>query len=111
MSLLIRLRLHRGSGYDQYNYSNSRCGGSIFPSGSVKVNQGDAQSFTITPNMGYHIKDVKVDGAAMGPISSYTFTNVTSNHTISASFAINTYDLAVNKLGSGAGTLASYPSG
>jgi hypothetical protein len=61
-------------------------GGSISPSGEVVVNEGEDKTFTITPNQGYQILDVKVDGISIGVVSSYTFTNVTSNHTISASF-------------------------
>lgn len=60
--------------------------GSISPSGSVTVNQGSNKSFTITPNSGYSIDDVLVDGSSVGAVSSYTFTNVTQNHTISATF-------------------------
>jgi hypothetical protein len=62
-------------------------GGTIDPVGSVVVNEGDSQAFTITPNTGYHIADVLVDSISQGVVSSYTFTNVTANHTISASFA------------------------
>jgi len=61
--------------------------GSISPSGSVTVNQGADQSFTITPDTGYSINDVLVDGSSVGAISSYTFTNVTEDHTISSTFA------------------------
>jgi hypothetical protein len=61
-------------------------GGTISPSGNVKVNYGADKTFTITPNAGYQIKDVKVDNVSQGPISTYTFTNVTANHTISATF-------------------------
>lgn len=60
--------------------------GSISPSGSVTVNQGSNKSFTITPDSGYSIDDVLVDGSSVGAVSSYTFTNVTQNHTISATF-------------------------
>lgn len=60
--------------------------GSISPSGSVTVNQGSNKSFTITPNSGYSIDDVLVDGSSVGAVSSYTFTNITQNHTISAAF-------------------------
>ena len=60
--------------------------GSISPSGSITVNQGSDKSFTITPDTGYQIDDVLVDGSSVGPVSSYTFTNVTENHTISATF-------------------------
>jgi hypothetical protein len=59
--------------------------GSISPSGSVSVNRGYDQPFTITPNNGYQAS-VLVDGVSQGTISSYTFSNVTANHTISATF-------------------------
>jgi hypothetical protein len=68
-------------------------GGSITPSGSVKVNYGANKTFKITPNAGYQIKDVKVDNVSKGAISTYTFTNVTTNHTISATFKIKTYTI------------------
>jgi hypothetical protein len=64
--------------------------GSISPSGQVAVNAGENQTFTITPDTGYHIQNLLVDGAPVDINSSYTFTNVTDNHTISATFAINT---------------------
>ena len=60
--------------------------GSISPSGNVTVNQGSDKSFTITPDTGYQIDDVLVDGSSVGAVSSYTFTNVTQDHTISATF-------------------------
>lgn len=61
--------------------------GSISPAGSVIVNRGDSKTFTITANTGYHIADVLVDGGSAGAVASHTFTNVTENHTISASFS------------------------
>jgi len=62
-------------------------GGTIAPSGTVTVEYGKDQTFTITPNTGYHILDVKVDGSSVGAVSTYTFTNVTANHTIEATFS------------------------
>jgi hypothetical protein len=62
-------------------------GGSISPSGSVGVNQGANQSFTITPNSGFTVSSVTVDGGNQGAITSFTFSNVQANHTISATFA------------------------
>jgi hypothetical protein len=60
--------------------------GTISPSGTVVVNQNENQTFTFTPTAGYAVKSVSVDGAdAVG--ASYTFTNVTSNHAISVTFA------------------------
>jgi len=64
--------------------------GSISPSGNVTVNQGSDQSFTITSNTGYQMDDVLVDGSSVGAVSSYTFTNVTEDHTISAIFSLST---------------------
>ena len=63
--------------------------GSITPSGSVSVNYGANQSFSITPNSGYHVANVLVDGGSVGAVTTYAFTNVTANHTISAGFAAN----------------------
>lgn len=66
--------------------------GSISPSGLVTVSNGGFQQFTITPNTGYYITDVRVDGLSVGAVSSYTFSNITANHTITASFAHNDDD-------------------
>ena len=64
-------------------------GGSISPSGAVQVTAGGSQTFTITPGRGYHIADVKVNGASVGAVESYTFTNVQSNQTIAVTFSRN----------------------
>jgi hypothetical protein len=63
--------------------------GSITPSGTVSVNEGDNQTFTVTSFTGYHIADVVVDNSSVGAVSSYTFNNITSDHTINATFTIN----------------------
>ena len=61
--------------------------GTISPSGSVSVNKGDDKEFTITPSEGYVIASLKVDGTEVeNPSNTYTFPNVTSNHTIVVSF-------------------------
>jgi len=60
--------------------------GSISPSGNISVSQGSDKSFTITPDAGYSINDILVDGSSVGAVSSYTFINVTEDHTISATF-------------------------
>ena len=70
--------------------------GTITPSGAVTVNHGASLTFAIAANTGYSIAEVLVDGAIVGTPTSYTFTNVTANHTIAASFAINTYTLTVS---------------
>jgi inhibitor of cysteine peptidase len=64
-------------------------GGSISPSTPQPVSYNGTISFTVSANAGYHIAGVSVDGVSQGAISSYTFTNVTANHTISASFTRN----------------------
>ncbi len=65
--------------------------GSINPSGLVTVNYNVSQKFTTAPNANYHINDVLVDGESVGAVTSYTFTHVKDDHTIAASFALNTF--------------------
>lgn len=60
--------------------------GSISPSGRVSVQSGGEQRFTITPDSGYTIADVRVDGRSVGAVSTYTFRNISRGHTIEASF-------------------------
>lgn len=69
--------------------ASSGANGRIHPAGSVKVAAGANQTFTITADAGYHISDVTVDGVSKGAVSSYTFENVQTNHTIHATFAKN----------------------
>ena len=61
--------------------------GRITPTGDVAVPKGESETFTITPDSGYRIKDVLVDGKSVGAVSTYTFENVVDNHTIHATFA------------------------
>ena len=75
--------------------------GTISSSGTVSVNYGDSKTFTITPNLGYKIKDVLVDGTSVGTVSTYTFTNVTSDHTIQASFEQLTFKITASAGSSG----------
>jgi hypothetical protein len=86
-------------------------GGTISPTGSVSVNYGASQTFTIAPASGYQVSGVTVDGASVGAVTSYTFSNVTGNHTIAASFSAVTYTLTVTKTGTGTGSVATNPSG
>jgi len=62
-------------------------GGSISPSGSASVTEGNSKTYTITANSGYKIADVKVDGSSIGAASAYTFSGISSSHSISATFA------------------------
>jgi hypothetical protein len=69
-----------------YISASAGTGGGISPSGFVSVSSGTSKGFVITPDNGYQITDVTVDGTSVGAVSSYTFSNVTANHTISATF-------------------------
>ncbi len=60
--------------------------GSITPGGSVSVKENTDKTFTISAASGYEVADVKVDGKSVGAVKSYTFTDVTGNHTIEATF-------------------------
>ena len=64
----------------------SGANGSITPSGEVLVNKSENQIFTFTPNSGYQVNDVLVDGESVGAVNTYTFTNVTADHTIVVTF-------------------------
>lgn len=66
--------------------STGGTGGTITPSTPQTIFQGGSRTFAMFPTAGYHIVDVSVDGVSQGIVSSYTFSNVTSNHTISARF-------------------------
>ncbi len=63
--------------------------GTITPAGSNAVSCGSDNIYTITANACFSILDVLVDGISQGAISTYTFTDVNANHTISASFVAN----------------------
>ncbi|HET6351676.1 MAG TPA: leucine-rich repeat domain-containing protein [Coriobacteriia bacterium] len=65
-------------------------GGSITPAGSTNVASGANQSYSITPSTGFKVAAVIVDGTSVGAVTTYTFANVTSNHSISATFAAKT---------------------
>ena len=64
--------------------------GTISPSGEVSVAEGEDKTFTITANSGYHIKDVKVNGASVGAVATYTFNDVAANATITVEFEVDT---------------------
>lgn len=83
--------------------------GSIAPSSTV--DHGSSATVAITPNANYHVTDVLVDGVSVGAVASYNFQNVIASHTISATFAINTYTLAIIKAGTGSGTVTGASGG
>lgn len=79
--------------------ATSGTGGTISPVGSVSVNYGDDQNFTITPNNGWMVSEVLVDGDKVTSISAgggiYTFTAVSKPHTISSKFAVSVKVLGI----------------
>ena len=68
-------------------------GGSITPAGAVSVKEGASQTFAIAAQEGYAIADVLVDSQSVGAVDSYTFENVTANHTIAALFTKTASDV------------------
>ncbi len=80
---------YNGSGHSYSYYTikaTAGAGGSISPSGNVSVREGRAQTFTITPDKGYAVSNVKIDGKSIGAVKSYTFKNVRRNHAIEVIF-------------------------
>jgi peptidoglycan hydrolase-like protein with peptidoglycan-binding domain len=60
--------------------------GSISPGTTSLISRGAKQTFTITPSNGYSVSSVLVDGVSVGAVTSYTFNDITQNHSISATF-------------------------
>jgi len=73
--------------------ASSGSNGTVTPTGVTPKNYWENQTYTITPTTGYHIASLTVDGSAVTIAAAYTFENITINHTISATFALNTYIL------------------
>ncbi len=81
-------------------------GGTISPSGKVVVKYGESKRFTITPDKGYKIKDVLVDGKSVGGVSVYTFENIDSDHSIEVIFETQTF--TINSSSSVGGTIEPF---
>jgi predicted ester cyclase len=84
-------------------------GGSIFPSGEVRVSEDSSRSFSIVPYGGYQIADVSVDGASVGAVDSYTFRDIDGDHTIYATFSLATLYYSITASAGDGGTIS--PSG
>ena len=83
--------MYTGGGYSYYTIkATAGTGGSISPSGNVSVREGRDQTFTITPDKGYAVSTVKIDGKSIGAVKSYTFENVSRTHTIEVIFVKGT---------------------
>jgi hypothetical protein len=67
--------------------------GSISPSGTLSYTYGDSEVFVFTPDAGYHIADVLVDGNSVGIVDQYEFAFIEDDHTIVVQFEINTYTI------------------
>jgi hypothetical protein len=87
--------------------ATSGANGSITPSGSVPVNFKANQAFSLTPATNYHVDSLFVDGVKVDSTTSYTFVNVSANHTIRAVFAIDQF--AISATATTGGTIT--PSG
>jgi len=89
-------------------------GGQISPSGSISVLDGYSASFTIAPKPNYQLTTLVVDGVdvenpSTSPLS-YAFSNVESDHTITAVFAPY-FDYFGMQDGNSFESLATYPGG
>ena len=75
-------------GYRYYTIrAAAGAGGAISPCGEVSVREGESLRFTITPDKGYVVCDVKIDGKSIGAVKEYTFENVSQGHSIEVVFA------------------------
>ena len=67
--------------------------GTITPTGPVIVNYAASRSFSLSPDAGYHLDSLLVDGLPVDSTASYTFDNVTANHAIAAFFSIDVFTI------------------
>lgn len=65
---------------------NATVGGKITPSGRVSVEKGDSLTFTMTPDSGYVLKELLIDGVSVGASETYTIESVTRAYTVEAVF-------------------------
>jgi hypothetical protein len=77
-------------------------GGAISSPGETQVAYNTNKTYTITPNEGYEVTNVYVDGASVGAVTTYTFNNVQADHTIFAAFGVKQYTITVNQPANGA---------
>ena len=75
--------------------ASSNAGGEISPKGKTNYKENATAVYTITPKLGFIIKDVIVDEVSVGPVEKYEFKNITENHTIQAVFEKITFTIQV----------------
>lgn len=61
-------------------------GGTVIPAGATVAAQGSSVEYTITPDTGYNIATLTIDGSSTATSTTYTFGNIQQNHTIAATF-------------------------
>ena len=101
--------------YEQIELSivtSAGVGGSVSPEGTNTVLYGVNLTATITPDTHYHVSDVLVDGSSVGAVTNYVFMNATNSHSLSTSFALDTYqvtfDLGEHGTWTGGGSLTQH---
>ena len=73
--------------------SLANMGGSIAPSGAVEVPSGEDLTYTMTPDSGYEVSDVLVDGISVGSVDQYTFQSISTDHNIEVYFKVESFTL------------------
>ena len=73
--------------------ASANAGGSISPSGEAEVAYGDNLTYLITPDNGYEVSDVLVDGVSVGSVEAYTFQSVSTDHSIEVFFKLESFSL------------------
>ncbi len=86
-SVSVSITIHDRTSFNTFTITaTASSGGKITPSGTVTVDAGSDIRFTISPNAGYAISSLTVDGKTVSASTDYTFIDVNENHTIHASF-------------------------
>ena len=94
--------------------ASAGAGGNIDPAGNIIVPHNSGTTFTITPDSGVSVEDVLVDGASVGAVSTYSFSNLTENHTIEAFFTFepttctDISDVPLDALTAGVGAIVMF---
>ena len=65
--------------------------GTISDAGETVITEGGSKTYTITPDDGYEIADVLVNGESVGAVDSYTFENISGDASIEAVFSFRNY--------------------